>query len=102
MSEAVLLLLPLTGGLLLGLFFYGGLWWTVRKGLGSSRPALWFLASYLVRMGMAMAGFYTLCGGHWPRLLTCLLGFIAARFLVMWLCKIAGPGGPAPEVDHAP
>jgi F1F0 ATPase subunit 2 len=32
-------------GLLLGAIFFGGLWWTVRKGVSSKRPALWFSAA---------------------------------------------------------
>lgn len=100
MSEIVLLLLPLTGGLLLGGLFYGGLWWTVRRGLGSPRPALWFLASYLVRTGIALAGFHLLAGGHWPRLLVCLLGFLSARFLLMRQVGTA-PGNPAGQAGHA-
>ena len=101
MSETLLLLLPLTGGLLLGGLFYGGLWWTVHKGLGSPRPALWFLVSYLVRTGIALAGFYLLAWSHWPRLLVCLLGFLAARFIIMRQSRTAGPGNPAGEAGHA-
>ncbi|KJS03589.1 MAG: ATPase F0F1 [Desulfobulbaceae bacterium BRH_c16a] len=101
MSEALLLLLAFTGGLLLGVFFYGGLWWTVRKGLVSPRPALWFLASYLLRTGIAMAGFYILSGGRWQRLLICLIGFLAARFFAVRLSKTAGPGNLGREAGHA-
>ena len=54
--------------------FFGGLWWTVRRGLASPHPAVWFLASLLLRMGIALAGFYLVSGGQWPRLLMCLLG----------------------------
>ena len=36
-------------GALLGVFFFGGLWWTVQKGVASERPAFWFLGSLLVR-----------------------------------------------------
>ncbi|EKD35153.1 MAG: hypothetical protein ACD_75C02030G0002 [uncultured bacterium] len=101
MAETLLLILVPAGGLLLGIFFYGGLWWTVQKGLGSPRPALWFLVSYLARTGVAMAGIYALSGDCWPRLLMCLLGFLSARFLTMRLCKTAGPGNTVREVGHA-
>ena len=43
---------------LLGAIFFGGLWWTVRKGVASRRPALWFLGSLLLRTSIALAGFY--------------------------------------------
>jgi F1F0 ATPase subunit 2 len=42
-------------GALLGALFFGGLWWTVRKGLTSTNPALWFLASSTLRMGVTHA-----------------------------------------------
>jgi hypothetical protein len=42
MNETVILVLAGSAGLLLGAIFFGGLWWTVRKGLSSKRPALCF------------------------------------------------------------
>ena len=58
MNEFLTLALALAAGLLLGAFFFGGLWWTVRKGVSSQRPALWFFGSMLLRMSIALAGFY--------------------------------------------
>ena len=78
-----LLRLALLAGALLGAFFFGGLWWTVRKGLASERPALWFLGSLLLRTGMVLTGFYVVSQGHWSRLAVCLLGFLIARFVVV-------------------
>ena len=46
-------------GLVLGAVFFGGLWWTVRKGVASPRPALWFVGSMLLRTGVVLAGFYS-------------------------------------------
>lgn len=101
MTETLFLLLALIGGLLLGVFFYGGLWWTVRKGLASSRPALWFPASFLLRTGIAMGGMSVFFGGRWQRLLVCLLGFLAARLFAIRLGGTAGPGNPVQEDRHA-
>lgn len=70
-------------GVLLGLFFFGGLWWTIRKGLTSKSPALWFLGSIVVRTAVVVAGFYFVSGGAWERILACLLGFIVARFVIV-------------------
>lgn len=75
-------------GIGLGAFFFGGLWWTVRKGLFSAHPALWMLSSLLLRMGFTVAGFYLvllsdLGDAAWQRLLLCLLGFLTARLLVI-------------------
>ncbi len=87
MNETLILVLAGLAGLLLGAFFFGGLWWTVNKGITSSQPALWFLGSFLVRMGFTLAGFYFVSGGRWERLLVCFLGFITARILVSWLTR---------------
>ena len=58
MNETLTLVLALVAGVVLGAMFFGGLWWTVRKGVSSKQPALWFLGSLLLRMGIALAGFY--------------------------------------------
>ena len=88
MTETVNWVLAGGAGVFLGAFFFGGLWWTVRKGVSSKRPALLFLGSLLLRTGMTLAGFYVVSGGHWQRLLACLLGFALARFIVT---RLAGP-----------
>ena len=82
MNELLALTLALVVGVGLGAIFFGVLWWTVRKGVVSKQPALWFLGSLLLRMSITLAGFYFVSGGRWERLLACLLGFIVARFLV--------------------
>jgi F1F0 ATPase subunit 2 len=71
--------------MVLGTIFIGGLWWTVRKGVSSQRPARWFLCSLLLRMSITLSGMWIVADGHWGRLLACLLGFVIARFIVMRL-----------------
>lgn len=88
MSDFLTLTLPLVAGLLLGGMFFGGLWWTIRKGISSKQPAIWFFGSLVVRMGIALPGFYFVGHGHWERLLVCLLGFVIARFIVT---RLTGP-----------
>ncbi len=88
MNEILNLILALVAGFLLGAFFFGGLWWTVRKGLSSRRPEIWFLGSLLLRTGTAVAGFYFASGGHWERLLICLLGFFIMRQIVTRLTRL--------------
>ena len=104
MSEVVVRALAFVAGLLLGAIFFGGLWWTVRKGVLSRRPAIWFLGSMLLRTGIVLTGFYFVSDGHWSRLLVCLLGFVIARFIVT---RLVGPpvkdsSPPALEPGHAP
>ena len=88
MNEILNLILALVAGFLLGAFFFVGLWWTVQKGLSSKRPALWFFGSILLRTSTAVAGFYFASGGHWKRLLICLLGFFVMRQIVMRLTRL--------------
>jgi F1F0 ATPase subunit 2 len=83
MSDILALALALFAGALLGVFFFGGLWWTVQKGVKSETPALWFLGSLLLRTGLVLAGFYLAAQGHWSRLAVCLLGFLIARLIVV-------------------
>ena len=102
-SDTLSLLLALIGGVLLGAIFFGGLWWTVRKGVSSEQPVLWFLGSLLLRTGIALAGFAFFARGHWQRLLACLLGFIAARLIVTHLAqKGEKPTYLAQAASHAP
>jgi F1F0 ATPase subunit 2 len=84
MNETFTLVLALVTGVLLGVMFFGGLWWTVRKGVSSARPALWFLGSLLLRTIITVNGFYFVARGDWQRLLMCLLGFVIARPIVTW------------------
>ncbi|QJW97220.1 Sodium-transporting ATPase subunit R [Frigoriglobus tundricola] len=93
-----MLVLAGAAGLGLGALFFGGLWWTVQKGVASPRPAVWFLGSLLVRTGLTLGGLYAVSGGDWPRLLACLLGFLAARVGVTVLTRPAGE--PAADPIH--
>jgi F1F0 ATPase subunit 2 len=95
MNESLSLVAPLAEGALIGALFFGGLWWTVRKGIASQRPALWFLLSMVVRMSIALLGFYAVGRDHWERWLPCLIGFALARLLVQHQSRRL-------QVSHAP
>jgi F1F0 ATPase subunit 2 len=102
-NEMMILLLAGTAGIVLGAIFFGGLWWTVRKGVTAKHPALWFLGSMIARMSIVLIGFYFVGAGSWQRLLACLVGFIGARLIVMWLTRsvIEQPYAPNKESHHA-
>ena len=95
MNEFVYLAAALAGGVLLGAIFFGGLWWTVIRGVSSERPALWFFGSILLRMGVTFGGFHLIARDHWERWLLCLLGFLLARVIVRWLTR------PRSELHHS-
>jgi F1F0 ATPase subunit 2 len=66
-----------------GLFYFGGLWWTVRRLPSARQPALLTLGSFLLRTGLSLIAFCFASGGHWEGILASLLGFIIVRvFLV--------------------
>jgi F1F0 ATPase subunit 2 len=101
--EPLSLVLVLVAGILLGAMFFGGLWWTVQKGLSSKQPALWFFGSLLLRMSIALTGFYFVGRGHWERLVVCLLGFVIARLIVTRFIGAAAMATDlAQDASHAP
>jgi len=103
MNEILRLVLAWIAGGMLGAIFFGGLWWTIRKGLSSKWAALYFSVSLMLRMSIALAGFYVVGGGHWERLAACLLGFLMARLVVTKLTRTArNPTCFIQEVCHAP
>ena len=99
MSMYVSLSLAVLAGSVLGAFFFGGLWWTIRRGLSSTRPVSWFFGSLLLRTGMVLIGFYYLLGDDWRRLLAGLLGFVIGRLIVTRLTR--PPCSRVAEASHA-
>lgn len=96
MREAQLAISALTVGSFVGAIFFGGLWWTVRNALTANNAALWFLLSLVLRMGVALAGFFGVSSGGWQSVLLCLCGFLMARAAVTHMTQ------PATERRHAP
>ncbi len=104
MNETLTLVLAWVAGVVLGAIFFGGLWWTVRKGVSSKQPALWFFGSLLLRMSIVLAGFYFVsrrslgaAAGVSPRICHGTPGRDVAD-------PAAGrtPNPPAQEASHAP
>jgi F1F0 ATPase subunit 2 len=104
MADFLSLAPALLGGSLLGGFFFGGLWWTVRRGLASQSPARWFFGGMMLRMSIALAGFYYIGREDWQRWLACLIGFVAARQVVNRLIWIPADQqkSTAPAIRYAP
>ena len=94
MNEMMQLMPGMLAGMLLGLVFFGGLYWTVLKGVSARQPAAWFIVSLLLRFGITLTGFYFVSDGDWQRLAACLTGFIIARLIVLTAIH--------EEADHAP
>jgi F1F0 ATPase subunit 2 len=103
-NEFLFLALALAAGLLLGVFFFGGLWWTVIRAVSSQRPALCFIGSMLLRMSITLMGFYFVGGENWKQWLLCLIGFVLARLVVKCLTRppVQPHNSRAPETSYAP
>ncbi len=99
MNEYLDLAIAFTEGALLGVFFFLGLWLTVRK-LETFQPAaLLFLGSMLLRIGIVVLGFYFILGDNWQHLVAGLLGFTLARIIILRLTRRVQPSGqPTEEV----
>ena len=77
-------------GCLLGIFFFGGLWWTVQKITGSGRPYLIAVVSFIVRTAVVLAGMFIIIKLGWVQLFLTLAGFIITRTLLTgWLNRSA-------------
>jgi F1F0 ATPase subunit 2 len=92
-------------GMLLGLVYYGGLWYTtryvVRVAVTGAQPVAWLKSpqlvvflSLVIRTGLVLGGFFWTMQGQWQRMLFALAGFIIARILVK---KLVLKGGEAHE-----
>lgn len=87
MNETLLIILSFVAGIALGIIFFGGLWLTVKKIVTAKIPVLLMLGSFIVRVGIILFGFYFISSGNWQRLVSCLIGFIAAKFIVIYFTK---------------
>jgi F1F0 ATPase subunit 2 len=81
------LVLALAVGAGLGLWFFGGLLWTVRRMAAAQHPVLLMVASFAVRGAGVAAGLVWLAGRHWLLPLAALIGFVAVR---TWLLSTRG------------
>lgn len=76
-------LLAFIAGAVLGSFFFGSLWLTVRQLPTTGWPIRLVIGSYVGRMAIACLGFYLMVQGGWPRAIAGLLGFVVMRFVLI-------------------
>ena len=87
LSPAILfpIVAAFAAGLALGAFYFISLWQSVQRLPVADSPARMMLVSFVVRMGVVMAGFYLVMGGaHWERLAAAMLGFIIMRKILTY------------------
>ena len=85
MNTASWLVLSFVVGALLGAFYFAGLWLTVRR-LPTTSPALWLVASFVIRTAVVLTGFFVVASGQWERVFTTLVGFLVSRAIVIHIC----------------
>mgnify|MGYP001821762030 CR=1 FL=1 len=82
-SDLLPLALSLGAGIGFGIFYFCGLWLTVRRLPTARRPVLMSLSSFFGRLAVVLLGFYFVMGGRWERLIACFVGFLAVRVLLV-------------------
>ncbi len=100
MSDILVMIFAFVAGMALGVFFFGGLWFTVKKAVSAKIPAIWFFISFFFRVSIVIIGFYYISEVGWQGLIICLSGFIIARFLVTHLTKSIDKKQGKGEVFH--
>lgn len=100
MSDILYMILAFIAGMALGMFFFGGLWFTVKKAINAKTPAIWFFISFFLRVIVVLIGFYYISQGGWQRLIISVIGFIIARFVVTHLTKTIDKKQTKGEVYH--
>jgi F1F0 ATPase subunit 2 len=81
------MMLRFTFGILLGAFFYGGLWLTVRRLATTRHPFALSLGSLLLRMAVTLGGFLLILNGQWQNAVATLAGFTAGRLTLAWMAR---------------
>lgn len=76
-------------GLLAGLFYFGTLWWTVKRMSEFVHPRVALLVSFIIRALVALTVIYLAAGGSAAGYLAALAGFLVMRFAAV---RRARPG----------
>ena len=80
-------------GTALGLFYFGGLWWTLKGIHQRSRPFVFLGLSYLLRTGFCLVGFWLVLRQGILALIISLIAFALVRF---FLTRKIGSVNPNP------
>lgn len=92
------LMLTFSLGGALGLFHFGGLWFTISRMSRVRKPEIEFVLSFFLRTGLTIAGFFFISGGRWEKILAAMAGFLAVRLImVRRIGPIPKPVGPRTE-----
>ena len=94
--STITILSRLLAGAALGVFFYIGLWFTVRSLLTARHPTLLTLGSFWIRTLVVLAGFLLVMKGRWQYALTCVAGFVMGRVAVSKFLRVQAARAKCP------
>ena len=81
--NGLIALISIICGLLLGLIYFGGLWFTVQRFVHHRWPPWAMVVSFIVRMGLVLVVFYGLLMQHWTYVVTALIAFVVTRQILI-------------------
>lgn len=87
-------LIALAGGAACALFYFGGLWLTLRHTLDARHPAVLVVLSFWARTAIVAAAIFMLTDGRLDRLAFCVLALLAMRAVLLRL--LPPPARPEP------
>jgi F1F0 ATPase subunit 2 len=74
-----------------GIFYFGGLWLTVKRVPLGRRPRLLLVGSFVLRLAVLLAAFYALAPWGWAAMVCALAGLLIVRQI---LIKVKGRPKP--------
>lgn len=84
MNEFFILILSLASGIGLGIFYFGGLWLTLKQLPYTRQPVLLTLGSFFGRTAVSLFVFYLVVRvSHLEGLVLSLAGFILMKFMLI-------------------
>jgi F1F0 ATPase subunit 2 len=69
-------------GVLLGLFYFGGLWMTLKVMTRSNKPKSWLGISFIIRISFIMAGFWVIMKADAVSFILTLSAFLITRIIL--------------------
>ena len=74
-------------GVILGIIFFGGLYWTIQRLAEAKHPALLMTLSLLLRMAILLGVLFYVAKGGYQGILFALLGMILVRVVMTFKIK---------------
>lgn len=93
------ILLVFTTGLLAGVVFFGGLWWTVRQVARVAKSRLFLLASFGVRTAMVFFGGLATCGEDLANIMAYMAGMLVVRTIILQRVSLLPSAKPKRGAD---